>query len=165
MGTLKLSDWIAGFCQLHERAKAGGLAPAEKTQYLSARDELAGALVTAQRLTLKDGETPRQAMRVARAMPVEMELAKGWVSALTQDVSVGGLSALVSASPPVGSRLQFRLKIGRGEEPLSGALRVVSVIEQKGAARLCASFEQLTPNHRERLEFMLFDNVVAHFKR
>jgi hypothetical protein len=159
--TGSLNDWIAGFCATHAKAKEGKLDAAEQAAYLLARDQLAGALLAGQRLNLKPGENPRRALRVARGLQVELELPTGLVPAITQDISVGGISALVPSAPPVGTRVLYKLKLGRSVDPITGAAKVVAVVDAKGAARMSLMFEELAPTDRDRLEMVVFDGVVA----
>lgn len=159
--TGSLNDWIAGFCATHAKAKEGKLNAAEQAAYLQARDQLAAALLAGQRLNLKPGENPRRALRVARGLQVELELPSGLVPAITQDISVGGLSALVPAAPPVGTRILFKLKLGRNVDPVSGGAKVVAAIDAKGAARISLQFEELASADRDRVEMVVFDGVVA----
>ncbi len=48
---MSLADWLAAFRELHEKAHRGELAPRERAAYHAGRDELARALLAAQRLT------------------------------------------------------------------------------------------------------------------
>ena len=99
-----LSDWISAFRELHERARRGALTAAEQAAYRTGRDELARALLAAQRLTLKTGETPRQALRVARALQLELDLPTERQRSVTIDVSTGGFSAntaRITMRPPL----------------------------------------------------------------
>ncbi len=66
-----LGDWLQAFRQLHEKARRGPLRDQDLEAYRAGRDELARALLAAQRLALRPGETPRRALRVARAARVE----------------------------------------------------------------------------------------------
>jgi hypothetical protein len=72
-----LTEWLLGFRTLHEKARRGQLRDADAVRYRAGRDELARALLTAQCLQLKSGETPRRAMRVARALQVDLDLPAG----------------------------------------------------------------------------------------
>jgi hypothetical protein len=47
-------------------------------------------MLLAQRLNMGAGQVPRRSLPVARALPVELELGPGKVSAVTLDVSAGG---------------------------------------------------------------------------
>jgi hypothetical protein len=164
MPPIKLSEWISDFCALHARAKQGQLAPDEMSFYLSARVEIEGVLLVGQRLNLKPGDNPRRQIRIARAFPLELELPSGLVTALTQDISVGGLSALVSSPPPVGTRILYRLKLGRNVDPVTGAAKVVALVEGRGAMRMSLMFEELGPSERGRIELVVFDDIVAQFR-
>lgn len=159
---MSLSRWLASFRDLHERARRGSLPEAERAVYRAAREELARALVVAQRLTLKPGETARQSLRVARALQVELELPAGRERTVTIDVSQGGFSCLVAAgvAPGPGDRAAFSLRLPAAA-PLTGRARVAHVRPVEGRSRVAFQFLALDPDARERLETFVFDTVLA----
>jgi len=158
-----LIEWMTEFATLHRRAKAGELSLEEKGNYVRLRDELAEALLTAQRLNLKPGEMMRRSLRVAQALPVELELPEWRASALTLDLSSGGFSALVSQAPEAGSSIGFTLKLGRTLAPVKGRGKVVATVPHKGSVRLGIMFEHVAPPDRERLEFIIVDAILRQF--
>ncbi len=158
-----LIEWLNGFAALHRRAKAGELGPEEKAHYVHLRDELAEALLTAQRLNLKPGEMMRRSLRVAQALSVELELPEGRTTALTLDISSGGFSALVSQAPEAGSSIGFTLKLGRTLAPVKGRGKVVATVPHKGSVRLGIMFETVAPADRDRLEFVIVDAILRQF--
>ncbi len=163
MVTIKLTQWLAKFCMWHELARRGELSPELVPHYLQGRAELSSLLVTAQRLEIRGTGHVRQAVRVARAMPVEFELQDCKVASLTQDLSVSGLSALVGESPPVGTVGAFRLSLARGLE-VSGRCRVVAAIQLQGSVRMAVTFESLGEGGRDQIEMVVFDAVCAEIR-
>ncbi|MGC3998530.1 MAG: PilZ domain-containing protein [Anaeromyxobacter sp.] len=155
-----LADWLRSFRQLHERARRGQLSPAEAETYRGGRDELARALLAAQRLTVKPGETPRQALRVARALQVDLDMLTSTARAITIDISTGGFSCLLAKAPPMGDEVSVALRVP-GAEPLKGKARVVDVKPQAGNVRVCFSYVGLEQADRERIELFVFDSVLA----
>ena len=95
-----LTQWLLGFRQLHEKARRGQLSEGEQLAYRAGRDELARALLAAQRLTLRPGETPRRALRVARALQVDLDLVTSRERAVTIDLSTGAFASR-HEKPPV----------------------------------------------------------------
>ena len=87
---MSIGDWLRVFRTLHEKAKQGGLAGEDADAYRAGCDELARALMAAQRLAAKPGEAPRHALRVARALQVDLESPVSKVRAMTVDLGVGG---------------------------------------------------------------------------
>ncbi len=158
--TVSLSEWLRAFRDLHERARRGQLSQREESTYRSGRDELARALLAAQRLSLKVGQTPRQALRVARALQVDLDLLTSSVRAVTVDVSSGGFSCLLAKAPPLGDEVKYALRIPAAE-PLSGQARVADVKPQQGNARVAFQFLGLSAEDRERVELFVFDTVLA----
>ncbi len=155
-----LKDWLVGFCDLHNKARVGQLDAAAKPAYLDARDQLATALLAAQRLTLKPGERPRQALRVLRAMKVELEFPSGPVSGLTQDFSSGGLSVMVPHAQPDATRARFSFKLSRAAEPVTGWAVVISSHTEHGSSRVSLRYAEIETNVREAIESAVFDEVV-----
>jgi hypothetical protein len=159
-----LAEWISAFRELHERARRGALTPIELAAYRSGRDELALALLAAQRLTLKTGETPRQALRVARALHLELDLPTARQASVTIDLSTGGFSTLVDEAVPVGDDLGVSLRLPAAA-PVVCRARVTDVRPQAGHLRLAARFEAMPPGDGERLELFIFDTVLAQLVR
>jgi hypothetical protein len=155
-----LAGWLAAFRERHERARRGTLGPAEQAAYRSDREELARALLAAQRLTLKPGETPRQTLRVARALQIELDLPGARQRAITADLSTGGFSALLPKAPPLGEDLGLSLRLP-AEAPVVCRARIIDVRPQGTHARVAGRFLDLGPGDRERLELYVFDAVLA----
>jgi hypothetical protein len=160
---IRLKSWLSQFCTWHEQFRKGALAADLMEAYTEARADLSATLVLAQRLEIRDAGA-RQALRVARAIPIEFDLRAGKASALTQDISASGLSALVGDAPVVGTQLSFRLKMGRDVEPIAGRCRVVAAIPTQGSVRMAISFEEIAPEARQRIEDLVFDAICAEIR-
>jgi PilZ domain len=161
---MELRLWIAGFKALHERARKGSLSGEERKQYLDLRDELAKAMCSAQRLETLPGQTPRQTMRVARGLQVDLELAEGRQRLMTMNISIGGFAALMPKdlnpkTPPIG----FAMRLPGSSEPLIGRVRVASSQKRPGNALVSFAFTELGASDQERLELALFDSVLQQF--
>jgi PilZ domain-containing protein len=161
---MSLADWLAEFRGLHQRAAADQLSPPEWVAYRQGREELARALLAAQRLSLKPGETPRQALRVARALQVDLEWPKGQVRALTMDLSVGGFAALLAKAPATTDEVKFTMRLPGGSD-LSGRARVADIRVQPANVRVALAFQGLSESDRDRLELVVFDTVLQQLAR
>jgi hypothetical protein len=161
---MDLMAWIAGFAELHEKAKKKALSADDLAIYQHGRDELARAMVAAQRLTLKQGQTPRQMMRVARAVQIELQLISGPVRALTSEISRGGFSAMLPKTPRLGEVAGFKLSLPDVRDPLVGRCKVLEPIARQGSPRTSFSFEGLGDKEIEAIDMMLFDAVIAQFR-
>jgi hypothetical protein len=157
---MSLAEWLRTFRDLHEKARRNALNPREDALYRAGRDELARALLAAQRLTVKAGETPRTALRVARALQVDLDLLTSSVRAITNDISVGGFSCLLAKAPPLGDEVKYQLRIP-ASEPLAGKARVVDVKALAGNVRVAFQLLDLEQKDRDRLETFVFDTVLA----
>ena len=161
---MELKQWLDEFSRLHARARKGELTPAEGASYRNRRDELARALVTAQRLTVLPGQTPRQALRVTRALQIDLDLAGGRVRAMTQNISTGGFGALLGQTPKENEAIGFTLKQPGGTEPIVGRCRVRDIQTRAGNHLVSFMFEDLPEESRERIEMTIFDTVMEQFE-
>ncbi len=158
---MRLTEWLDGVFALHDRARAGTLAGAERETYLQARRDVEQFLLTGHRLTLKPGEEPRRSLRVVRALRLDLELQTGNLLAETLDVSKGGLSTIVPDRTRVDDQMRFRLHVGLSPEPVAGVGKVVGVARlEDGDQRVSMRFEPLSPAHLDLLELLVFDAVV-----
>jgi hypothetical protein len=154
------ADWLVAFRRLHARARVGALEGREREAYHAGRDDLARALIAAQHLSLRPGETPRRALRVAGALQADLDLVTSRARASTLDLSTGGISCLLGKSPPVGEEVGFSLRLP-GAAPLTGRARVVDAKALAGNVRVSFQFVNLTEAEIERLELFVFDTVLA----
>jgi hypothetical protein len=157
------ADWLREFRALHEKAKQGKLGAADLAVYRVGRDELARALLAAQRMTLPAGVRPRQGLRVPRALQADLQFPDGDVRAMTVDVSAGGFAALMAKPPKVGEELKVSLRIPGGE-PLRAEARVIEVRPQVGNARASFQLVGMEEADAERLELLVFDAVLAQLQ-
>lgn len=154
-------EWLKKFSTLHERARARKLSPADNRGYLAARNELARAILKKTQQPLPPGAKGRQLLRAATAVPVDIHLPGGPVHALTQELWAGGLSAIVPPVQLANQRLKFVLTLSKDVPPVEGWAKVISDSAVGGSTRLTIEFEPLTPAESERIEFAVFDAVVA----
>jgi hypothetical protein len=161
---MELKRWLDEFSRLHAKARKGDLSPGEHVHYKQQRDELARALVTAQRLTVLPGQTPRQALRVTRALQVDLELATGRVRAMTQNISTGGFGALLGQMPKENESIGFTLKQPGSPESIVGRCRVRDIQTRTGSHFVSFMFEDLPDESRERIEMTIFDTVMEQFE-
>ncbi len=164
---MRLREWIAAFRFLHEKARRGPLTAPEDSAYRDAREDLAAMLLAAQRLSLIPGDTARGALRVVRAVPLDLRLAAGRVQARTLDISTGGFSSLIDRAPQQDEVVTCSLQLSSG--PLPGNARVTSIVDQGGTFRVSFRLEGLSPADRERLGSEVLDaaleqlaNLVEH---
>ncbi len=151
--------WLKQFRALHEGAKKGTLSAAEQATYRANRDELARALLASQRAIVKPGEAPRRQLRASRALQVDLDFGKEKVKAMTLDVSSGGFGAILAKPPVPGDLIRASLRLP-GQEPVTGAVRVVDVKVLPGNARAAFAWQGLPPAEVERLETLVFDTVL-----
>jgi hypothetical protein len=160
---MSLKDWLVHFKAQHEHARAGTLSGDGLADYRAGRDELARALLGAQAASIRSGETPRQALRVARALQADIEWSVDKVRAVTQDLSAGGFSALLAKAPPTDEDIKVQLRLP-GSEMVSGHARVVGALVQPAAVRVSFAFRGMAPAERDKLEFVVFDTVLQQIR-
>jgi len=164
MVATRLTSWLSQFCSWHEKFKSGKLDVDMLSAYMQARVDLGAIFVLAQRLEIHVCNGARQAVRVARAVPVEFDLRTGKASSFTHDISVSGLSALVGEAPVVGTLAPFRLNLGRDTQPITGRCRVVANIPAQGSVRMAATFDEIAKEGRSRIETLVFDAICSEIR-
>jgi hypothetical protein len=158
-----LSEWLKSFRVLHEQARKNVLSAGDRLAYTAARDELARAMLAAQHAALGSGSSPRQALRVSRALQADLSFDDGDVRAITLDISAGGFAVLLAKAPSPGEVVTVSLRMP-GAEPLKAEASVVEVRRNPGNARVSFQFRDLDDGGRERLELLVFDCVLAQLQ-
>src|SRR6266852_182725 len=115
-----LVDWVVAFRALHDDARKGRLDSRGMARYEQERESLAKALLVAQRLLVKPGQTARQSLREARALPVELVLGARQEAVTTLDLGLGGFAALLAKPPRVRERVEFTLTLLTGGGTVGG---------------------------------------------
>jgi hypothetical protein len=159
-----LSALIAGFAELHERAKKQALEGGEQQAYRDAKIALTNALLLTQRRTLDPAAPQRQYLQAARAIQVELDLSTGLVHTLTLDISRGGFASLLEKPPPKSEPVAFTLKLPGGGEPLRGHCKLVGTAPQRGVLRAGFVFQNLSEQDGERIELLVFDSVLDQLR-
>ena len=115
-------------------------------------------LVAAQRLTLNPGQTAREALRVIRILPLELQLAGGLARAETLDISTGGFSSVLYRALQPEETVGFSLHLASG--PVKGRSRVASIQQQGAAIRVSFRMEGLSPADVERMGSEVMDAAL-----
>jgi hypothetical protein len=156
-----LADWLRVFRSLHERAKKNELKGADADDYRAGCDELARALIAAQKLSLKPGETPRHVLRVARALQVTIEGKVTGMRATTVEISVAGFSALLARVPALDDELTATLRVPGVSEPLGIPVTVGESKQLGGTVRVSFVFGKLSDGARAQLEMLVIDTALS----
>ena len=163
MTSMAFSKMLSQFCEWHDCFKQGILANETIEPYMQARRDICGVLLVGQRLAIEPSGVTRGSLRVARAYQIEFGLPSGVVTCATHDISTSGLSALVAESPPVGSVITMRLKVGGGAT-IVGRCQVVKIISMQGIIRMGVVFEGLPADAREKIETAVCDVIVTELR-
>lgn len=156
-----LAEWVVAFRVLHEDARKGKLDKGEMARYEQQRESLAKALLVAQRLLVKPGQTARQSLREALALPVELVLGARREAVTTLDLGLGGFAALLAKPPRVLERVEFTLTLLTGGGTVGGRARVVNVQRKGKPYRVAFAFEDLSAEDTWRVSFEVFDAALA----
>ncbi len=159
-----LQQWLSDFRALHEKARRGELDAKERETYREGREALARALVAAQRLTRSPDQSPRQAVRVTRALQVVLESRARRELLVTVDLSLGGFSAAMGSAPGSDEELTATLRLP-GTEPFVAAVRMAGVARQPGRVLVSFAFGRTDEASRERLELAIFDTILAQIAK
>jgi hypothetical protein len=159
---MSLKEWVTQLRELHAKAKSGKISKDERAAYEAGRDQLARAMISSQQLTLKPGETPRRALRVARALQVDLDLPSGPLRTPTVDLSAGGFAALVPTEGLPTEPVKFKLRMPSGD-PIEGRARPVGSTRQTGSSRVSFVLEEIAEEQRARIETVVFETALALF--
>jgi hypothetical protein len=154
-----LADWLRVFRSLHERAKKNELTGVDADDYRAGCDELARALMAAQKLTLRPGEVPRHALRVPRALQVTLDDKLAVQRALTVELSVAGFSVLLAKAPLPGVEVTATLRLP-GVEPLTATVKTGEAKQTGGTVRVSFLFGKLPDAARAQLEMLVIDTAL-----
>jgi hypothetical protein len=160
---IRLAQWLKQFRALHDRARSGALPAEERGAYDAAREELARALLAAQRVQARPGQSRRSAMRVSIALQADLELAAGAVRALTLDLGAGGFGTLLARQPAIGETVKFTLRLPGGDR-VGGGARVAGVVASAGSARVAFAFQAVPAEDLEKIELLVFDTVLEQLR-
>ncbi len=157
---MSFGDWLRVFRALHEKAKQGTLSGEDAETYRDGCDELARALMAAQHLTPAPYEAPRHALRVARALQVELESPASHVRAMTVDVGVTGFSAILAKAPQASEELKATLKMS-DRRALTAPVSLADARPLSGSTRVAFSFKKLSDPDRAALELFVMDTALS----
>ena len=156
-----LADWISAFRATHDAARKGRLDAAAIERYHQDRDVLAKALVIAQRLSVKPGKIPRQALRVAVQLPLDLSIGAKTEHCVTVDLGSGGFATMLPKPLNVLERVGFTLQLHSTGRDVGGRARVVNVQKKGIAFRVAFTFEDLSPDDHESVRMEVFDAALA----
>jgi hypothetical protein len=154
---MSIREAIHRFEELHEEFKAGTFKSREALAfYESERDEFLRAVLQAQKLSLRPGQTPRQAVRVAAALRLKFRFGPRQEVGTTIDFASTGFAAHVST--PLALRIPVDFELGVEPAPALGRARVVaSSRDAAGQYHTSFSIETMSPEDRTRLEVAIID--------
>ena len=154
-----LADWLRVFRSLHERAKKNELSGLDADDYRAGCDELARALMAAQKLALQPGEVPRHVLRVPRALQVTLDDKVNVQRAMTVELSVAGFSVLLAKAPLHGEELTATLRLP-GSEPLTATVKAGEAKQAAGTVRVSFLFGKIPDPVRAQLEMLVIDTAL-----
>ena len=155
-----LKEFLVELKRLHDLA-ALGLPPADLRRYELAREDLAAALLHGQQLTLKQGETARGAIRVARMLPLELAVGEKRITGVTLDVSSTGFAVvLASSSADMPGFISFDIRLPTGRR-VRGLGRATNVVPQSAHVRIGFQITSISDVDREALTRVIFDEVLT----
>jgi hypothetical protein len=162
---MSLREAILRFHELHQEFKAGAFkSPEARAFYESERDDFVRALVQAQQLALRPGQSARQALRIGGAVSLELHIGPRHEETTTIDVGSAGFAALVSG--PLAVRIVCDFMLGFPSGPVHGRARVVACARDGvGAYRTSFAIEGIAPEDRERLDVAVIDAALVVFPR
>jgi hypothetical protein len=158
-----LKQWLDAFFDLHALYQQGTIGFAERNWYRQARDELAQLLLRAQGIGLRPGLIARQSLRVAAAMEVTVRLDDGDLRAVTEDISVAGLSLISESGSPIPPDVRLTIHLDDWTEVTTRARRM-NVVTRATGIRIGFHFEEISRDDADLIETKVFDAVVCTLK-
>jgi len=157
---MSIREAMSRFRELHQEFKSGAFkSPESRAFYETERDEFLRALLQAQQLTMRPGQSPRQAVRVAAAVPLVLQIGPRRETGTTTDLASAGFAAIIPC--PLALRIPCDFELA-GDEPLRGQARVVaSAREGAGTYRTSFAIETMPAADRTRLEVAVIDLALA----
>lgn len=151
--------WLAGFKELHIRARNGSLTANEREQYDEMRGQIALSVAKSRGQSIPSGTEPRKCFQVSQVFAVELDhLYKG----MTREISLSAFTVRLQAPFKQGQHVAFSLSLHRNEEPLIGHARVTNVgAPGDGGIVYHFAIDPLNSLAEERLELALFDAVLS----
>jgi hypothetical protein len=157
---MSFGDWLRLFRALHEKARKGGLSGEDAEAYRGGCDELARALMAAQKLAAKPGEASRHALRVARAVQVTLDTPLSQVRSMTIELGVTGFSTILEKPPRAGEEQTATLKLP-DRAPLVATVVPTETRPQTGSVRVAFTFQRLSDADRSALELLVIDTALS----
>jgi hypothetical protein len=154
---MSIREAIRRFRELHDEFKGGAFkSPEARAFYETERDDFLRALLQGQQLAMRPGQSPRQALRIAATMPLELDIGPRHESTKTLDLASAGFAGSVSG--PLAIRIACDFGLGLPSGPVKGRARVVaSVRDAAGGYRTSFAIETISPEDRTRLEVAVID--------
>ncbi len=155
---------IARFRELHEDYKGGAYkSPDALKFYDTERDAFMAAMLQAQQLTLRAGQSLRQALRVNREERLVVVLGPRREGSLTIDIGMGGFAAMMG---PFAAHIICDFELGSPPDAITGRARVINSMKlPNGSYRTSFQLTTLEDDHRRRLETMVVDTALASIPR
>lgn len=155
-----LSQWLSGFRALHEQARIGKLDRKLRDAYEQDREVLAKALLIAQRLAVRPGQTARQTLRVAVALPVDLTVRSVRQTISTLDLGLGGFAAMLEKPPSVNEKVEFALTLRRMEKAVGGRAKVIHSQRKGKPFRVAFAFEGLPESDADSIALEVFGTAL-----
>lgn len=144
----------------HYRAKRDELAENELVTYQSERSRLEQALREAQHGVLAPGHPLRRNLRVPCGLLVHLSMGDRIVRGSTLDVSASGLGVECGDPVEVTDVMNVRLSMPDGEPLFARGRKVYIQRCDDGGLRFGCEFVEIAEEEIERLERLVFENVL-----
>jgi hypothetical protein len=153
---------VARLRDLHQRRKHEELARDELTTYEALRDAFAAAFVRAHRVSVRPGQTSRQAVRAACAIQLDVTAGGRAHKTITLELSAQGFAALVGVFVDPDAPCEFALRIR--PSVLRGTGRVLACARYGSgnkSYRILVAFDPMNASDVERIEGVVLDAALA----
>jgi len=156
---------VARLRDLHQRRKHEELELDEVTTYEALRDAFAAAFVRANRVSVRPGQTYRQAVRAPCAIQLELTAEGRAHKTITLELSAQGFAALIGVFIDPDAPCEFALRIRPAL--LRGTGRVLACARYGSgnrSYRVLVAFDPLNASDVERIEGVVLDAALASLR-
>lgn len=151
------SEALARFRTLHQKKGSTGLDDDETMKYRACVERLLELALARQEAETRGGQR-RRAVRIPRAVAVDLQWSTRRTRSFTLDLSTGGFSVLLGAPPPDAEPAVALLHVRRGRT-VTAAVRVVSAATARGRVRVSMAFIDIPVVEAARLRDYLVEEL------
>lgn len=155
-----LAEFVTALQHLHEKAKKGQLTGNEQSDYDAGRNQLATAMLAAQKITVPQGGKSRDYLRAPKMIGVDLQVPGGKFNVVTVEVWPRGFAALVAEGLPLNQPVKAQMKLRTG---LAVECEATPFEAKRQASNFKVSFNltHVADADVEQVALIVYDEILA----